>query len=1232
MTITAGDIKFVKSQVFDDVPEGGGAPTATVINDGTSNGIFPDISELDRAGGRVNLRKTFVTVRTANVDGYYGTNVIVAEPYADPRVSVTLQQTDDFFDRRADAASRMEAYLSKGPIYQGYLFGDHVSGQMNVALLQRSEQSLPVVGQTLLLRKGEGTGSEFDQYIRITDVASLERTFTDASGDFKRTLVTVDISDRLQADFPGFDALRYDASINYTGKTKTFDTVVADAATYYGCVPLQVAATLGDYNAKATGIYTQLVPSTRIEVPIADARMNQQSATLVEAGDTYNRTITSLFTTGQSMFVGGSILQGSVSISRGGVTLTDKGGILLDATSAQVGTVDYTNGVLFLSTNVFGTGSGSHAVSYKPAYAPTLVSQSIPQYVTAEGQRLSWTLTLDPPPAAGTLQVSYRALGKWYELRDDGSGALRGSDSSFGAGTLNPTTGTVSITLGAMPDVESAIVYTFVPKVVSRRISALPQAAPTLPRAFGTVLNLGKAIKPGTLTLTWNDGSARTSTDSGGVLSGDATGAISYGEGRINFRPNNLPASGTTINVSITETVQKKTNVANFTDGGSNWTCSLPAPLKPNTVEVSVLGAYNYETAWGWTIGYPPNRRSYHLFDDGAGNLLYGNGTLNVAIGSVDYATGAVSILKVWVGISGETPTFTAGPLGGGASTFKQTGFTSRSYAVAVENGPGAYAWTTPSWGWWGGSQTNALEARYSGADASSYSTSFDLTSLFLPANPAVFSDTAGYATKFSSFFIGSSLYALNQSSGVWARDPSPTTGLGTNAGANAVVDGMAGVLLSSWPSGASSTPTGIAGAAQPDTSGIGTLLAVDRAVFRTAVSPLLNGGFNLAGNWATTGASFSVSADSGGVINSGSAPVGSTPGSFGVFGVVDYEMGLCSIAFGRRVPVSMEGDADVIDISDLGISGVTKIQSVPVQSDTLRYNATGYSYLPSDPDILGLNPVRLPADGRVPIFRSGTFAVVGHTGTIAAHTYSNGDSFDCGRERLSRVRVIGNDGIVITTGYTVDLDTGLGSITSVSGWSQPVTIEHRIEDMVRVSDVQINGQLTFTRPLTHNYPVGSFVSSALVAGDIHARVSTVFDQATWSNAWADSQTGSAATGTFNDAAYPIEVTNIGALKERWAVVFTNNTSFNVIGEHVGVIATGNTSSDCAPTNPLTGQPYFSIPHLGWGLGWTPGNVLRFNTEAAMISVWVARTILEGPETVTDDSFTLLGRGDVDRP
>ena len=63
MPIQSGDVKLLKSAVMADVPEGGGAPTGTVIEDGISNSIFPDHYELDRAGGRVNQRQSFVDTK-----------------------------------------------------------------------------------------------------------------------------------------------------------------------------------------------------------------------------------------------------------------------------------------------------------------------------------------------------------------------------------------------------------------------------------------------------------------------------------------------------------------------------------------------------------------------------------------------------------------------------------------------------------------------------------------------------------------------------------------------------------------------------------------------------------------------------------------------------------------------------------------------------------------------------------------------------------------------------------------------------------------------------------------------------------------------------------------------------------------------------------------------------------------------------------------------------------------
>ena len=118
MPIQSGDIKLLKSAVMADVPEGGGAVKGDVIADGGSNTIFPDISDLDRAIGAAKLRQIAVAVRTLGNPVYMGANLIIAQPPADPRVSVTLFAARPF-ERRSEAVKRLESYLTTGPEWAG---------------------------------------------------------------------------------------------------------------------------------------------------------------------------------------------------------------------------------------------------------------------------------------------------------------------------------------------------------------------------------------------------------------------------------------------------------------------------------------------------------------------------------------------------------------------------------------------------------------------------------------------------------------------------------------------------------------------------------------------------------------------------------------------------------------------------------------------------------------------------------------------------------------------------------------------------------------------------------------------------------------------------------------------------------------------------------------------------------------------------------------------------------
>ena len=55
----------------------------------------------------------------------------------------------------------------------------------------------------------------------------------------------------------------------------------------------------------------------------------------------------------------------------------------------------------------------------------------------------------------GTLVISYIAPGKWQDIRDTGAGLMDGA----GSGSIHFATGSVAITLDAMPD--STIVFSY---------------------------------------------------------------------------------------------------------------------------------------------------------------------------------------------------------------------------------------------------------------------------------------------------------------------------------------------------------------------------------------------------------------------------------------------------------------------------------------------------------------------------------------------------------------------------------------------------------------------------------------------------------------------------------------------------------------------------------------------------------------------------------------------------
>ncbi|WP_066481785.1 hypothetical protein, partial [Comamonas terrae] len=944
MSIKQGDIQLMASRVMDDVPEGGGGPSAVVIEDGKSNALMPDISESDRARGRVNMRQTHVAVRTADTDTYMGSNVIVAEPPADPNVSVTLFTTGGVYDTRSLAQSRLEAYLNKGAEWAGYLYENHIKGQRVMQIFQRPGTELPAVGKTLVLVGNEGLPNEQEQYVRAIRVTSVERTFTyDVDKDYKAMVVTVELSDALRYDFTGSPASRQFTRLANSAHLR--DTVVADAGSYVGVTPLQRAAALGDFTILAKTIFTQLVPSAQSETPIPAAIPYAAAGFPISAAGDVSFVTQQDWSTATSLALPGGIKPGSLRITVGGVTFADAGGLLMSGTQ-QIGTVDYANGVVTSSAGSYG---GSKAIAYRPAAYMQRIPQSSEIRITPETRSQSYVGFITPVAAPGTLSFSYRAQGRWYVLSDAGDGALRGTDSSFGAGTYNPDTGAYVITLGALPDVGSSIVIQW---GVPTQETVHPVTDLQISQTIALQLPAGQALYPGSFDIKWMDGATqRTATaNSAWQLQGDATGEVRVGRSQVLFAPKLLPAIGTVLDVTVDTAPAAEVTLQHPSRNGQGRLAVSAGQggLQPFTVEVewgtltdlAVLGTYT--RAQLQEMGINPVDPAQLARDDGAGKLMLGT----LQVGTVNYAAGTLDF-NPDVTIKVPKPHYSA-YVASGSNTFLGDSRLWRLNYERIEyvDAPSLYP----------NDESGYVKIRFRTTGSATrrtlqvpFAPEFDLVPgvqapvvpgsvLLMPASGQPWSDSAGV------------LRVLTAGGFVTRGTINYATGR---------------IALTSWTPGNANTLARV---------GCITTLgdAVSSAyVFRTAAAPLRPGSLTVQVP-RTGGGSQNVTAAIDGTI---SAP--------GVTGTVDYETGLVRLGFGALVTAAGNESEPWYNPDNVQPDGkIFKPQ--PVVASALRYAAVAYSYLPMNADLIGIDPVRLPSDGRVPMFRAGSMCVIGHTKTSA--------------------------------------------------------------------------------------------------------------------------------------------------------------------------------------------------------------------------------------------------------
>lgn len=1194
MTISATDIKLRQSQRLTDNPDGGGRMIQAEVQDGAMNNLFPDIGDEERTTGRATLRKMFVHIDTPNVDVLKDAIGVLIEPPSDPNVTVSMFATGSYSDVRLDAKNRVESYITRGTESRFILMGNHFVGQMTLLVYTTADAPSPDINDNLSLMTLPASGhDEAEQYVRVKSVLSrTKRTFTDDQGAFERDVLVIELVNALLRNFYGQEVVRFTAS---KPATRVYETNVVDANSYHSVKRLAASGKPGDLSVQVDTPYVPIVPTSTAETPVSDALAGLGTMSFVPSGAAGSLALNfaSSFQAGTPVarYLGTGMAVGSVKVMAGSVELTDDGNGAL--TSAAVtpwgGTVDYQAGVVSI-THSSGTASTSVSITATPAGAIPMQGYTDEIAVTQNNQGMVWLIQAIPLPAPGTVIVDYRALGRWIRLSDNGKGQLVGKPGQ-GGGTVNYATGSIVLTAGALPDLKSSIIAAWgTPVIAEARSGDAAIQAPSLQFVLGE----GAAV-PGSVSMTLRIGGGDvvvTDNGTGGLLiGGQLRGSISYATGEVSLRPGSLPDADSNLAITYDSAQALHSAPQPVPDGSGIVSFLLPqGPVRAGSVlldwVISVLRDRN-------DLASAPQPMRVIAKDDGNGNVVavsVGDTAASAVLGSVNYSTGAVTLQagKFTVHqVSYPKYELRSGRL-------KVVGYERLDVLAQFSAGTIISA----AWMLAGDSSEQAQET-------------LPLPAMQLQLTPAISDSIVPGSIRFS--FRGRTY--IDRSGGLY-HSVDPQTGAGVYAG---TVDYTSGVVnLTQWQPGGTNAVQVLSLLTRIADPGVAF------SFFRAPGSPLRPGVFTLRAN-RLDGELLTATADINGDIASAE-----------IRGSVDWESGVAKVQFGQLVPVA--GNEGQPWFDPALVEGDQVWRPTLVLPGSIYMGAVVYRSIPLSEVVIGLSSVRLPSDGRVPAFKPGQTVLIHHTAKHSITAPQAGQVVPFGRTRIAGIEVRDSKGAAVDSAwYAVDL--ALGRLTfsdplNLATYTLPIVISERVEDRRLVVQPQITGEIEINTALTHDYPAGeAMISAALRLGeangslDLQARSVNLFDQAAWTGVWSDIPIGSAAPGTFNDTDYPLLVANADAITERWAIRFTSSTTFEVMGETVGTITSGATTSDCAPVNPRTGRPYFTIPRAGWGSGWSTNNVVRFNTVGGLAPIWMVRTTLPGtPEGVVDSTrFQVIG-------
>jgi hypothetical protein len=207
-------------------------------------------------------------------------------------------------------------------------------------------------------------------------------------------------------------------------------------------------------------------------------------------------------------------------------------------------------------------------------------------------------------------------------------------------------------------------------------------------------------------------------------------------------------------------------------------------------------------------------------------------------------------------------------------------------------------------------------------------------------------------------------------------------------------------------------------------------------------------------------------------------------------------------------------------------------------------------------------------------------------------------------------------------TSLSVQVEDGTVSIfrnaglVRISDRADPFSSGNEHWSLISGTPTVVGNVVTFSlaTPVPVGFLSGSKVSSVYAPASVSPSIDTVVL--------------TAAGGSLTNQAANMIPNSIGGIEQNWTLTFTSATAFNIAGDTVGAVGSGNTSSGAAPNNPAFNKPYFTLNAALFGGSYVAGNMLTFSTHPAAVPLWVRQVVPDGAVAMSNNTFSIYIDGE----